>query len=310
MAWEYSDKTKSLFMDAMNGKPGTHLGEIENADAVGVDGSIVCGDALKLFFNVEKDNENPLNDKIIEIKYQTFGCTSAIASSEALCIMIEDKQYTPIEALNIKNQDIVDFLDGLPNQKIHCSVMGAQALKAAVEDWAKKRGVDIKSALKNALHEDEDDEGRIVCTCFNLTEPFLKRKIKELELKNLDDVLNATKAGGACTTCQNRPGGIKDILVEVWGDQVLEQEETNEEDSVENSLDLKDKVDQVVEEKIKPSLKLHGGDITIVEVKGIKVFCMLEGACSSCSGAKFTLKNLVEKQLKEYVHPDISVIDL
>ena len=145
MAWEYSEKTKRLFKDAMQGKPGTHLGEIEDADGVGEHGSIVCGDALKFTFRVKKA-ENPLEDVITEAKYLTFGCTSAIAASEALCALIEGKGLTPIQALKIRNQDIVDYLEGLPQQKIHCSVMGAEALEAAVVDWAAKRGVDLKSA--------------------------------------------------------------------------------------------------------------------------------------------------------------------
>ena len=145
MAWEYSEKTKQLFMDAVQGKPGTHLGEIEHPDGEGRHGSIVCGDALKFTFRVER-NEDPLRDVIVEAKYLTFGCTSAIAASEALCELIEGKGLTPIEALSITNQDIVDFLGGLPQQKVHCSVMGAEALEAAVVDWAGKRGVDLAAA--------------------------------------------------------------------------------------------------------------------------------------------------------------------
>ena len=110
MAWEYSEKTKRIFMDAVQGKPGTHLGEIEDADGAGQHGSIVCGDALKFTFRVRR-NEDPLKDIITEAKYLTFGCTSAIAASEALCALIEGHELTPIAALQIKNQDIVDFLE-------------------------------------------------------------------------------------------------------------------------------------------------------------------------------------------------------
>jgi NifU-like protein len=158
MAWQYSEKTKRIFMDAVQGKPGTHLGEIEDADGVGQHGSIVCGDALKFTFRVKKDPD-PLKDVITEAKYLTFGCTSAIAASEALCALIEGHNLTPIQALQIKNQDIVDFLEGLPQQKIHCSVMGAEALEAAVVDWAQKRGVDLAAQgvkLTGAGAEDDD----------------------------------------------------------------------------------------------------------------------------------------------------------
>jgi NifU-like protein involved in Fe-S cluster formation len=136
MAWEYSEKTKQLFLDAVHGKPGTHLGEIENPDGLGEHGSIACGDAMRFTFRVERDPVDPTRDVIVAARYLTFGCTSAIASSEALCTLIEQGRRTPIEALRIHNTDIVDFLGGLPAQKIHCSVMGAEALEAAVFNWA------------------------------------------------------------------------------------------------------------------------------------------------------------------------------
>ncbi|MDO4628116.1 MAG: iron-sulfur cluster assembly scaffold protein [Planctomycetia bacterium] len=219
MAWEYSDKTKQLFIDAVHGKPGTHLGEVENPDGLGEHGSIACGDSLRFTFRVEK-NEDPTKDIITEARYLTFGCTSAIAASEALCVILEARKCTPIEALKITNQDIVDFLEGLPDQKIHCSVMGAEALEAAVCDWAKKRGVDL-AELGIRLQEqmEEEEEGRLVCKCFSITEPFLRRKIKELNLRTLAQVTAALKAGGACQNCLHAPGGIQDILDDVWAQE-------------------------------------------------------------------------------------------
>ena len=120
MGWQYSEKTKRLFMDAVQGKSGTHVGELKNADGVGEHGSVACGDALKFMFRVERNEENPTRDRIVEAKFLTFGCTSAIAASEALCRIIEERGLTPIEALKVTNQDIVDYLEGLPTQKIHC----------------------------------------------------------------------------------------------------------------------------------------------------------------------------------------------
>ena len=112
MAWEYSEKTKQLFLDAVHGKPGTHLGEIENPDGLGEHGSIACGDAMRFTFRVERDLVDATRDVIVAARYLTFGCTSAIAASEALCTLIEQGRRTPIEALQIRNKDIVDFLDG------------------------------------------------------------------------------------------------------------------------------------------------------------------------------------------------------
>ena len=119
MGWNYSEKTKQIFMDAVQGKPGTHLGEIEDADGFGEHGSIACGDALRFTFRCEKHPSDPLKDVIVECRYLTFGCTSAIAASEALCALIEEGGYTPVSALQISNKDIVRYLDGLPEQKIH-----------------------------------------------------------------------------------------------------------------------------------------------------------------------------------------------
>src|SRR5208283_5883948 len=116
----------------------------------------------------------------------------------------------------VSNQDIVDFLDGLPQQKIHCSVMGAEALEAAVFNWAQKRGVDLVQ-LGIDMHAEEDDEGRVLCKCFTLTEPYIRRKIKELNLHTIAEITSAIKAGGACMACHHIPGGLQDMLDEAWG---------------------------------------------------------------------------------------------
>ncbi len=216
MTWNYSKKTTELFMAAVQGKPGTHLGEIEDADGFGEHGSIACGDALRFTFRVDRHETDPTKDRIVEARYLTFGCTSAIAASEALCAIIEDGDVTPIEALKITNQDIVNYLDGLPQAKIHCSVMGAEALEAAVFNWAQKRGVDL-AELGVDIRREEQEEGRLVCTCFGLTEPYIERKIEELELKTIADIISAIKAGGACMSCHHTPGGLQDILNKVWG---------------------------------------------------------------------------------------------
>ncbi|MEN8164093.1 MAG: iron-sulfur cluster assembly scaffold protein, partial [Acidobacteriota bacterium] len=176
MTWNYSEKTTQLFMDAVQGKYGTHLGEIENPDGLGEHGSIACGDALRFSFRVERHPTDPLQDIIVEARYLTFGCTSAIAASEAMCRLVEKGNFTPLEALKITNQDIVTYLGGLPQAKIHCSVMGAEALEAAVFDWARKRGVSLND-LGIDIHEDEIEEGRLVCQCFGLSEPYIRRKI-------------------------------------------------------------------------------------------------------------------------------------
>ena len=321
MPWEYSEKTKQLFMDAVLGKPGTHLGEVSEPDGLGEHGSMACGDALRFTFRVKRHQNDPLQDVIIETRYLTFGCTSAIAASEALCALIESRNLSPLQALSIKNQDIVDFLGGLPEQKVHCSVMGAEALEAAVRDWAKKRGVDLKQVGIAAGHE-EQEEGRIVCHCFSISEPFLRRKIKELNLKTIAQVTNATKAGGACSSCHYAPGGLQDILDEVWGKHaqrsaklpVLGSSAASPAPSLENStlspFHFYKKVEKTVEEQIRPALAADGGSIEVIDIKNHLVYCRLQGACAGCPGASQTMKLLVERTLKEQVDEKIKVIQV
>ena len=311
MAWEYSEKTKRIFMDAVQGKPGTHLGEIENADGEGQHGSIVCGDALKFTFRVER-NADPLKDVIVEAKYLTFGCTSAIAASEALCSLIEGHGLTPIEALKIRNEDIVRFLEGLPQQKIHCSVMGAEALEAAVADWAKKRGVDLAAhGVKFSGVAAEEDEGRVVCKCFSITEPYLRRKIKELNLRTIEDIISALKAGGMCGACRYAPGGLQDILNETWGTGQPAPTTVASEPVAEagpSPFQLYRKIEKVIDETVRPVLKGDGGDIELVDIKEWKVYCALKGACARCMGASRTLQLIVERTLKDQVDERIRVI--
>ena len=326
MSWEYSEKTTQLFMDAVHGKPGTHLGEIEDPDAVGEHGSIACGDAMRFMFRVDKHPADPLQDVIVEARYMTFGCTSAIAASEALCRLIEEGGYTPPESLKITSKDIVDYLGGLPDQKIHCSVMGAEALEAAVQDWAKRRGVDLKDLGVETTAEDDDDEGRIVCSCFSVTEPFLRRKIEELNLRTIEDITNATKAGGSCTACHHAPGGLQDLLDEIWGGTPVPEPSlagSGGGDAPSGSgaspaatasrmstYQLIKQIERTVEERIAPALQADGGDIEIVDIKDTLVYCRLSGACSGCVNAGQTLKLTVERTLREQVDERIRVISV
>lgn len=305
MAWQYSDKTKILFMNAVNGNENSHFGEIADADGVGEHGSIACGDAMKFFFKV-RHAENPADDVIVSAKYSTFGCTSAIASSEALCEIIEKGEYTPIEALKIRNEDIVKFLEGLPSQKIHCSVMGAEALEAAVADWAQKRGVDLE-ALGVHLESKEDEGSRLVCTCFNVTESELKRRIVELNLHTTDDVIGALKAGGACGACQHAPGGIQDLLDAQWGEQTEASAETLQKIKI-SPYQLSKRIETVLEEDIRPMLAADEGDAEIIDIKENLVYVALTGACATCPGASGTIQHVIEKTLREKVDDALRVI--
>lgn len=330
MAWNYSDKTKQLFMDAVQGKPGTHMGEIEDPDGVGEHGSIACGDALRFTFRVRRHPTEPTEDVITDARYLTFGCTSAIAASEALCAIIEHGGYTPIQALSITNQDIVQFLDGLPEQKIHCSVMGAEALEAAVFNWAQRRGVDL-AKLGVDIHPAEQEEGRLVCRCFGLTEPYIRRKIKELKLKTISEITGAIKAGGACMSCHHTPGGLQDLLDEAWGPRPTTLKQLPQLPSARpaapaplgatraptgpgaapttlSPFQFAKKIERVLDSYVRPMLQQDGGDLELVDIKDNLVYCRLGGACVSCAGSTRTLQFMVERALKDQVDERIRVI--
>lgn len=307
-------------MDAVHGKPGTHMGEIEDPDGFGEHGSIVCGDAMRFTFRVERDVDDPVKDIITQARYLTFGCTSAIAASEALCALIEEGHYTPIDALKISNNDIVDYLEGLPAQKIHCSVMGAEALEAAVFNWAQKRGVDLE-ALGVSLSKHDEEEGRIVCKCFSLSEPYLKRKIKELELRTIAEITGAVKAGGACMSCHHAPGGLQDLLDEVWGKSQtliklpsaaskLEGRDVEKPKEELSPFHFAKKIENCLNDRIRPMLTADGGGIELVDIKEQVVYCRLQGACQGCPGAATTLKMMVEQTLKDQVDERIKVVSV
>ncbi len=192
--WDYTDKVKEAFLRPKN------VGEIENADAIGEVGSIVCGDALKLYLRIDKETGT-----IIEARFQTFGCASAIASSSALTELIKGK--TLDEALSITNQDIADFLGGLPAQKMHCSVMGREALEAAIANY---RGAPLKIA----------DAEKVVCKCFDVTEEKIRRVAMDNHLTTVDEITNFTKAGGGCGECRV---SIEAILNDLWSGDLKAQ---------------------------------------------------------------------------------------
>lgn len=169
--WNYTDAVHEHFLNPRN------VGSIEDANAIGEVGSLACGDALKLYLKISDDGI------ISDAKFQTFGCASAIASSSALTELIKGKSVN--DALKITNREIADFLGGLPKEKMHCSVMGQEALEAAVRNW-KGEGAIVQEA------------GEIVCKCFGVTDNTVRRAIRENGLKTLEDIIDYTKAGGGC----------------------------------------------------------------------------------------------------------------
>ncbi|QTA79597.1 Nitrogen fixation protein [Desulfonema limicola] len=270
--WEYSDKVKEHFLNPRN------VGVVENADGIGEVGSMSCGDALKLTFKLDE------NEIITDVKFQTFGCASAIASSSALTEMMIGKTLS--EAEKITNDDIVAFLGGLPKEKMHCSVMGQEALEKAIACY---RGVPV-----------EEKEGEIVCECFGVTDLEIQRALKEHNLSAVEDVTNYIKAGGGCGKCHER---IQELINEFKGHEPVIDKKP---EKLSNIKKIK-LIEETLEREIKPALKKDGGDIELVDVDGSKIFVKLQGACSSCSAAQITLKEFVEKKLCEFVSPDLVV---
>ena len=275
--WEYTDKVREHFINPKN------VGEIADASCVGEVGSLACGDALKLYLKVDE------NDRIVDAKFQTFGCASAIASSSALTEMIKGK--TVDEAMDVSNQDIAEFLGGLPKEKMHCSVMGKEALEAAV---ANLRGQPL------APHE----EGEVVCECFGVTDTTIRRAIAENNLKTVEEITDFTKAGGGCGKCLDK---LADILAESKGVLKPLQPVAPARPTGLTNLQRMKLISKIIDEEISPSLQKDGGNIELVDVDGKTVLVQLRGACSSCKSSQLTLKQFVEKRLRDAVEPDLVV---
>jgi NifU-like protein len=281
--WDYTDKVKEHFLNPRN------VGEIKDADAVGEVGSLACGDALKLFIKLDENKE-----RIVDAKFQTFGCGSAIASSSALTEMVKGK--TLDEALQVTNQEIADFLGGLPEEKMHCSVMGQEALEAAI---AKFRGVETPS--HGHSHEHAENEGEIVCKCFGLTDGFLRKVIASNKLHTAEQVTHFTKAGGACGGCIPK---IKELIAEVMGE---EKKAAQAERPVKlTNMKRMQLIQEVLENEVRPQLWADGGDLELIDIDGPNVQVAFRKACAGCASSGYTAK-FVEQKLREMVSGDINV---
>jgi NifU-like protein len=268
--WEYTDKVKEHFLKPKN------VGEIPDPDGLAEVGSMACGDALKLTFKVDDGG------KIADARFQTFGCASAIASASALTEMLKGKSIE--EAEQITNQEIADYLGGLPKEKMHCSVLGRQALEQAIAYY--------KGSAKKAT------EGEVVCECFGVTDLEIERAVRENNLTTVEDVTNYTKAGGGCGGCHDR---IREIIATVRSEMKAPSKP-----KLSNIQKIR-KIEEILEREIRPSLQHDGGDIELVDVVGNRVLLATRGACAVCRASEQTLKNFVESKLKELVWPELVV---
>lgn len=278
--WDYSEKVMDHYRNPRN------VGKIDNADAVGLAGSLACGDQLKIYLKIQ-------NNIVVDAKFQTFGCGSAVASSSILTEMIIGKSLDEVK--KITNKDIADQLGGLPPEKMHCSVMGYEALEDALKNYDDY--VDLDDLREEPARE------KIVCNCFGVTENQIWEAIKVNGLKTVEEITNFTKAGGACGRCKEL---IKDVIETYYAK--LEKEEQAE--SLLSPAQKILKISKIIETQVAPELQKDGGDITLVDIDGNKVYVKLRGKCSGCKNAMMTLKGFVENTLREAVDKNIDVIEV
>ncbi|MBN2467522.1 MAG: Fe-S cluster assembly protein NifU [Deltaproteobacteria bacterium] len=269
--WEYTDKVKDHFLHPRN------VGEVQDPDGVAEVGNIACGDSLRLTFKLDE------NKRIADVKFKTFGCASAIATASALTEMI--KGMTVEEAEKVTNQDIAEFLGGLPEEKMHCSVMGKQALEKAIGNY---RGI---------FHERVDEQ--VVCECFGVTDREIEQAIRENNLQSVEDVTHYTKAGGGCGNCHE---AIQSII-----DRVRPEAKPVSKVNLSNIQKIR-LIEETIEREIRPSLKHDGGDIELIDVIDNQVIVATRGACAHCPSSLNTLKAFVEPKLRELVSPDLVVV--
>lgn len=266
-----------------------NAGPLADANAIGEVGSIACGDALKLYLKI---NDQGVIEKA---SFETFGCASAIASSSVLTDMVIGMKVD--DALKITNADIAKALDGLPREKMHCSVMGQEALEAAIRQW---KG---EPAMPRT-----QEEGKLVCKCFNVTDQTIIRAIRENHLKTVDDVTAFTKAGGGCGECRDEIAEILEAELKREGETIEQpvKKPAEEKPAGLSNLQRMQKVMEVIN-MIRPQLQADGGDIELVDINGKVVSVRLQGSCHGCAASQVTLHQVIEQILRQQVEPDIVI---
>lgn len=291
-----------------------HLGEItqEQAEAMGARlvvadwGAEVCGDAIRAFWAVD-----PRSNRIRDAKFRTFGCGTAIASSDMMCEMIIGK--TVDEAMKITNIDVEQSLRddettaAIPPQKMHCSVMAYDVIRKAASQY---KGVDM-----DALEEEE-----IVCQCARVSLRTVREVIRINDLKTVEEITRYTKAGAFCKSCI-RPGGHESrthYLVDILRDVRAEMEKkapAPAEKKTFAQLGLIQKhreVETVLDEKVRPNLLRDGGNLEVVDMKAsdgvTEVYIRYTGACKGCPSAATGTLTYIEDYLKAELDSAIRVL--
>jgi NifU-like protein len=314
---EYSQKVQELMNNPKN------QGELTEEDAKRLGGELIvadfgaesCGDAVRLYWIVD-----PKTDKIIDAKFKSFGCGTAIASSDTMVELCKGK--TVDEAVKITNIDVEKAMrdtpdtPAVPPQKMHCSVMAYDVIKKAASLY---KGVDM----------DSFEEEIIVCECARVSLQTIKEVIKLNDLKSVEEITDYTKAGAFCKSCI-KPGGHEEreyYLVDILADVRKEMEEEKLKEAAEkqasgeeisfNDMTLVQKIkaiDSVIDESVRQFLIMDGGNMEVLDVKQngqyTDVYIRYLGACSGCASSTTGTLYAIESTLKEKLDPNIRVLPI
>ncbi|ELJ7359219.1 iron-sulfur cluster assembly scaffold protein [Campylobacter jejuni] len=308
---EYSQKIQ----DRMNNPQ--HMGEFSEEDAKARNAKLIvadfgaesCGDAVRLFWLVDEKT-----DKIIDAKFKSFGCGTAIASSDTMVDLCIGK--TVDEAVKITNLDVEFAMrdnpetPAVPPQKMHCSVMAYDVIKQAAAHY------------KGISPEDFEDQ-IIVCECARVSLGTIKEVIKLNDLHSVEEITQYTKAGAFCKSCI-KPGGhekrdyyLVDILAETRAEidreklkNTMKSDVAFDEMTVVGQLKA---VESVLDAEIRPMLHNDGGDLEVIDIQkaegaAIDVYIRYLGACSGCSSGSGATLYAIETILQEELSPNIRVM--
>jgi len=305
---EYSQKVTDLMNNPQNmGEITEEQAEVMGAKLIVADfGAESCGDAVRLYWAVD-----PKTDKILESKFKSFGCGTAIASSDTMAELCKGK--TVDEAVKITNIDVEKAMrdtpdvPAVPPQKMHCSVMAYDVIKKAAAQY---KGVDMESF----------EEEIIVCECARVSLSTLREVIRLNDLTTVEEITDYTKAGAFCKSCI-RPGGheekdiyLVDLLEEYEKEKMAKAADASAggENVSFAKMTLVQKlkaVDRVIDENIRQMLIMDGGDMEILDIKengaNIDIYIRYLGACSGCAssstGTLFAIENILKDKLDENI---------
>jgi NifU-like protein len=309
---EYSNKVNERMANPLyRGEITEEEAQAKNAKLIIADfGAESCGDAVRLYWMVD-----PSNDKILDSKFKSFGCGTAIASSDVMAELCIGK--TVDEAVKITNLDVEFAMrdnpdtPAVPPQKMHCSVMAYDVIKKAAATY---KGVDMESF----------ETEQIICECARITLSTIKEVIKINDLRTVEEITDYTKAGAFCKSCI-RPGGHekKDIyLVDILEETRREMEAEKLKAQTPSNLAFADMtvvqklkaVEAAIDENIRPMLVMDGGNLEVLDIKEsgahIDLYIRYLGACSGCASSSTGTLYAIESVLKNKLDENIRVLPI